>query len=126
MARRFFTGFSTSDNTTRQRVYHDLDLCRKDLMNHFHTRRGERVMRPTWGCGLWDYVMEPLTPSTRELIKEEARGVINADSRCDLISIDVEERQHGFIVHITFNFVPESVVDTFTVEFDRRNSSLFS
>lgn len=127
MANRYFSGFSTVDSEkTRQRVFYDLELCKRDLMNHFYTRPGERVMRPEWGCRIWEYMMEPLTPNVRDIIVEEAVAVIEADPRCQLVNVEVEEIAHGIVVEITFNFIPDAVVETFVVEFDRRNSSFFA
>ena len=37
----------------------DTALVRADLLNHFNTRQGERVMQPTFGCLVWQYLFEP-------------------------------------------------------------------
>jgi phage baseplate assembly protein W len=127
MTKRLFTGFSTIDSEkTRQRTFYDLELCKRDLMNHFHTRPGERVMRPAWGCRIWEYMMEPMTASTKEIIEDEATNVILADPRCQLISVEASETTHGIRVEITINFIPDAVVETFAIDFDRRNTSFFA
>jgi phage baseplate assembly protein W len=41
------------------------------------TEPGERVMRPQFGCGLRQYLFEPNTPTTRELIRQEITDAIN-------------------------------------------------
>jgi phage baseplate assembly protein W len=41
------------------------------------TEPGERVMRPKYGCGLRQYLFEPKTPTTRELIRQEITDAIN-------------------------------------------------
>jgi phage baseplate assembly protein W len=125
MSNRLFTGFSTQDSDkTRQRTFYDLELCKRDLMNHFHTRPGERVMRPEWGCGIWDYLMEPLTEGIKDTITDMATAVVDADARCQTLSVDVVETRHGFTINISINFLPQAVVDSFAVDFDRRSSEM--
>jgi uncharacterized protein len=41
------------------------------------TEPGERIMRPQFGCGLRQYLFEPNTPTTRELIRQEITAAIN-------------------------------------------------
>jgi phage baseplate assembly protein W len=41
------------------------------------TEPGERVLRPEFGCGLRQYLFEPNTPTTRELIRQEITDAIN-------------------------------------------------
>lgn len=127
MSNQYFTGFSTvGSEKTRERVFYDLELCKRDLMNHFHTRPGERVMRPTWGCSIWDYIMEPMTDGLREIIVDEVISIINADARCEIVSVNVDTTANGIIVGIVMNFIPQAVVDTFTVSFEARATKLFS
>lgn len=126
MSNAFFTGFSTvGSEKTRARVFYDLELCKRDLMNHFHTRPGERVMRPSWGCRVWDYIMEPMTDGLREIIVDEVTAIVHADSRCQIVAVNVDSTDHGVIVGIVMNFVPQAVVDTFTVSFEARDTKFF-
>lgn len=124
---RYFKGFSTRDShITRQRSFSDIELIRHDLLNHFHTRVGERVMRPTWGCRIWDYVMEPMTLTTRDEISAEARRVCESDSRVRLTGINVSGDDHSVVVEISLIYVPYGLADTFSISFDRRNASVWN
>lgn len=126
MTRHLFKGFSTYPNGTnvlsRNWTLYDLDLVKRDLLNHFHTRRGERAMMPTYGCLIWDLLFEPLTESNVELIVEEARRVINADSRVRIETLNVTEVEQGLVVSFVLYFEPWGVIENFSVEFDRRTS----
>jgi phage baseplate assembly protein W len=126
MSNAFFTGFSTVDSEkTRRRVFYDLELCKRDLMNHFLTRPGERVMRPDWGCRVWDYIMEPMTEGLREIIVGQVTAIVHADSRCQIVNVAVDSSDHGVVVTITMNFIPQAVVDTFAVSFEARDAKFF-
>lgn len=124
MARHLFKGFSTIPNAgnilSRNWTLYDLDLVKRDLLNHFHTSRGERAMMPTYGCLIWDLLFEPLTESNIELIVEEARRVVNSDSRVKIDTLTVKEVEQGLIINFTLFFEPWDVYENFSVEFDKR------
>jgi phage baseplate assembly protein W len=120
----FFTGFSTIGSTlTKNWTYYDIDLVKIDLLNAFNTRVGERVMRPSYGCKIWDYLMEPLTPSIVDLISQEATSICEADSRVNVNSVNVYQFGQGIRVELTLIFNPFGVIDTFTVDFESRQDS---
>ncbi|MAP53753.1 MAG: hypothetical protein CL605_02505 [Altibacter sp.] len=49
----------------------DLKLIKSNLKTLIRTERGERFMRPDYGCNLRKFLMEPLDDTTFSLIKEE-------------------------------------------------------
>jgi phage baseplate assembly protein W len=65
----------------------DIDLVKRDLLNHIFTRRGERVMMPTFGTIIPDLVFEPLDEVTISLVEEEVVTVIKYDPRVDMVNI---------------------------------------
>ena len=36
----------------------DSELVRADLLNHFNTRVGERLMQPEFGCLIWNFLFD--------------------------------------------------------------------
>ncbi len=124
MARHLFKGFSTIPNgnnvVDRNWTLYDLELVKRDILNHFHTRRGERAMMPTYGCRIWDLLFDQLTESNIEAIVDEARRVIAADSRVRIETLNVTEITHGLVVSFNLFFEPWGVYENFSVEFDKR------
>ena len=49
----------------------NLELVKSNLSSLVRTERGERFMRPDYGCNLRRFLMEPLDEVTFSLIKEE-------------------------------------------------------
>lgn len=49
---------------------------RESICIILRTRRGERLMRPDFGCGLDRYLFEPATVSTLRLIQEEVKTAL--------------------------------------------------
>jgi phage baseplate assembly protein W len=47
------------------------EKVRQSIFLILETEPGERIMRPTFGCGLRRFLMKPNTPATRALIKND-------------------------------------------------------
>ena len=124
---RYFIGFSTQQSSiTGIRTLYDIDLIKTDIMASFQTRVGERVMRPDYGCKLWDYLMEPLTSQIRADIIDESERIVKLDSRCTFLDSHVFELAHGFKIEITVQYEPWKVSETFAVTFEQSNIAYFS
>jgi phage baseplate assembly protein W len=117
---RLFVGYSTVDTTSKVQQFADIELIKRDLLNHFYTRKGERVMMPTYGCGIWDMLFDQFDDVVRDSIVEECTNVINSDSRVQLVNIIVDSFDQGFMVQMDLLYVPFGVVDSFSLQFDNR------
>ena len=63
---------------------------RQSLHILFLTRRGERVMQPSYGSALHDLVFEGVTPETISAIRQTlSRAILFHEPRIDLLSVDV-------------------------------------
>jgi phage baseplate assembly protein W len=98
---QFYRGFSSVNNTDSANRLYDFDLVKQDIINHFNTRLGERVMNPTFGTIVWDLIMEPLTPETKNFLAEEIQKICNYDPRVTPTQIDITEYDRGFILELT-------------------------
>src|SRR5437868_6908569 len=117
---RYFIGFSTQNSAlTGVRTLYDIDLINCDLMTAFQTRLGERVMRPDFGCRLWDYLMEPLTDLNRQGIGDEVTRVCELDQRCITRQIQIYDLEQGFRIEVLLEYQPWRVIGTFSADFIR-------
>jgi phage baseplate assembly protein W len=117
--RNLFTGFSTvGTKLSKNWTYYDVELIKRDLMNHFNTRVGERVMRPDYGCLIWDYMMEPLTTGIVDLITTEAIRVCESDPRVAVKTVNVVQLGNGVRVEMSLLYEPLNVADTLFVTFE--------
>lgn len=116
--RQLFRGYSSQNNN--KDILYDIDIVKQDLINHFQTRVGERIMMPTYGCIIWDLLFEPFTENLRDLIMDNMIEIIEADTRLSLDSAVVDEYEHGIVIQASVLFRPFRVVETFSVNFDRR------
>ena len=117
---RLFVGYSSVDTSIKQTQYTDLDLIKRDLINHFYTRKGERVMMPTFGSIIWDMIFEPMTAENVTLIVEDSTSIVQQDTRINLQSISLVEYDHGIQLQMNIYYQPLNIVEAFSLDFDRR------
>lgn len=97
----FYKGFSTVNTGASSSQLFDYDLIKQDVINHFRTKKGERVMNPNFGSIIWDLLMEPLTDASRELLKEDIKNICTSDPRVTPIQMDLTEYENGYLLEIT-------------------------
>jgi len=67
----------------------DVALVELDLLNQIYTRRGSRVMMPTFGTLIPELVFEPLDEETISTIESELISVFQFDPRVNMLSLNV-------------------------------------
>lgn len=67
-------------------VLTDIDLVKRDLLNHIFTERGERVNQRGFGTVIQAQLFEPFTDNTVVRIADQVKEVINYDPRVILIN----------------------------------------
>lgn len=77
-------------------------------------------MMPNYGCIIWDYLMEPLTDSVRDIIIDESKRIVSTDSRVRLDSVEVLEVTNGLIINMVLFYIPWKVYEQFTMNFNSR------
>ena len=113
-----YKGFSTVAGVKSNQLY-DLDLIKQDLINHFYTRKGERVMEPDFGSVIWDMLYEPMDETNKEIIVNDCKKIIISDPRVDLRDIYLTESENGLRVDIGINVKPYNQSAQMLLEFER-------
>tara|TARA_Y200000002_G_C22675855_1_gene662040 strand:- start:231 stop:593 length:363 start_codon:yes stop_codon:yes gene_type:complete len=80
-----YIGYSTIDSISGSKTLTDVDLAKRDLLNHFYTRRGERVGNPTFGSILPELVFEPLDSATERDALDDVTKIVNNDPRWNVL-----------------------------------------
>ena len=124
MVQRFFVGYSTLETESPAEVRHfDIDIVKRDLKNHFLTRKGERPMQPNFGSITWDLLYEPYDRTIKDRIIADSKAIIAQDPRVTFVDMTVKEFEHGLILAFLLNFAPENLQDSLYVSFTRSNST---
>lgn len=90
MAKGLYRGYSSYEyEKTKQFKLSDIELVKMDLLNHIYTRRGERVMMPTFGTRIPDMAFEPLDDITLDIIRNDLISVFNFDPRVEVLDLQI-------------------------------------
>jgi phage baseplate assembly protein W len=117
---QFYKGFSTVDPTNYGSKLYDFDLIKQNILNHFNTRKGQRVMNPTFGTIIWDLLMEPLTEQVKELLTKDIESICTFDSRVYPLQLDINEYEQGYLVEITLALKGIDQSTTLKLAFDQK------
>lgn len=115
-----FKGFSTIDTIRPPYTLTDGDLVKRDLLNEFYTRIGERVMRPNFGSIIWDLLMDPNTPDIVQRVREDVDKIIDRDPRAQLRDTRIFLLDHSLRVEIDITLVPTGDPETLYLEYQRK------
>src|SRR5262245_64961145 len=82
------------------------EKVRQSIRIVLDTEPGERIMRPTFGCGLRRYLMQPNTVATRTLIEHDVARALGAwEPRIELRSVSVTPGGDPSLVYIAISYV---------------------
>ena len=66
------------------------DHVRQSIRLILQTAKGERVMRPDFGCGIYDFVFAPINTATIAMIQSSIREALTAwEPRVELTKVDI-------------------------------------
>lgn len=120
-----YKGFSTIDQNKKFRLT-DLELIKRDLLNHFAIRKGEKLMNPNFGSIIWNILFEPLTADIKALIVEDIQRVVSYDPRVRVDNVLVDQLDMGLQVQIELVFLPDNYSDVLSLRFDRELNSVLA
>jgi phage baseplate assembly protein W len=117
---QFYVGFSSLDSSNTTSKLYDFDLIKQDILNHFNTRKGERLMNPMFGTIIWDLLMEPLTPQTKEALNKDIISICNYDPRVVPTKINLTEYPTGYIIELTLKLKGTDQHSNMRLTFDQK------
>jgi len=118
MAVAVYKGFSTVGNKFSSKLT-DTDLIKRDLLNHFAIRKGEKLMNGDFGTSIRDLIMDPLTEDIKATIVQEVNIVIQNDPRVVSEGITIDEYENGIQIEMTLRYVIDNQTENLMVKFDR-------
>ena len=112
-----FKGFSTVDKVRAPYSLFDQELIKRDLLNEFHTRKGERLMKPNFGCIIHDLLMEPEDTVTEDEIRDDIIRICDKDPRVEVKDIIIFSADHTVRAEVILKYVQSSNEDILYLEF---------
>lgn len=114
-----FRGFSTVDKIRAPYTLEGRDLVKRDLLNTFYTKKGERVMRPEYGSIIWDLLMNPDDTATEKEIRDDVLRVIDGDPRVDHLNTTIIYMDHTIRLEIDLKYVLLNDSDILYLEYSK-------
>lgn len=114
-----YVGYSTIDQN-KSVTLTDADLIKRDLINHFYIRKGEKLMNPDFGTIIWDSIFEPYTEQLRAAIVDDVTRIARYDPRLRVDQILVDQFEHGILIELRLEYVDTNELETLKLIFDRR------
>lgn len=118
-----YKGFSTIGQTRKFRLT-DFELVRRDILNHFYIRKGEKLMNPSFGTIIWNVLYEPFTEELRALITEDVRTIASYDPRVSFDNIVVTEYDQGIQILLELRYLVTNQSSVMNLQFDNQASTL--
>ena len=116
-----YKGFSSNETKNNFKLY-DIELVKRDLMNHFYIRKGEKLENPNFGTIIWDMLFENFTSEVRRLITEDVEQIINYDPRVKVNSLTIDSTDQGIRIQADIVYLPFNINEQMTFDFDKTNN----
>lgn len=116
-----YKGFSSNETKNNFKLY-DMELVKRDLLNHFYIRKGEKLENPNFGTIIWDMLFENFTAEVRRLITEDVEQIINYDPRVKVNTLTIDSTDQGIRIEADIVYLPFNINERMTFDFDKTNS----
>jgi len=123
---RKFKGFSTVNKEHTDWRLYDLDLAKQDLLNEMYTRKGERLMSPSFGYIVWDLLFDQLTPEVISSLRQDTARIISKDPRFEILQLIVDGTPDESTINVRLRlyYVPTATVTDLTASFSTELNQL--
>ena len=121
-----YRGFSTIGSDFATPTVTDFMVAKTDLQNSLNVRQGERLMRPEFGCLVWDMLYEPFTDELYDELIQNITNIGNSDPRLELQQIQPTSYEHGIQISMILRYIPTDQVEQMLYTFNQEASQVTS
>jgi phage baseplate assembly protein W len=118
-----YRGFSTVGRSKKFRLT-DFELVKQDIINHFHIRKGEKLMNPNFGTIIWNVLYEPLTEDLKSVIVSDIKSVAAYDPRVSFDNIVITEFEYGIQVELELRYLATDQSNVLNLQFNNQSNTL--
>jgi phage baseplate assembly protein W len=112
-----YRGFNTIDQVKKFRLS-GIDLVKRDLLNNFQIRKGEKLMQPNFGSIIWNLLYDPLDEETRTLIINDVKTIVGYDPRLTINEVIIQQLEYGLQLQISLVYKPSNTTAQMNLTFD--------
>jgi len=118
-----YKGFSTYNRVKKFRLT-DFELVKQDLYNHFHIRKGEKLMNPDFGTIIWGVLFEPFTEEIKAAIVSDIKAIAAYDPRITIDNVNVTRFEYGLQIALELTYVPSDQTQLLKFNFDQNSKTV--
>jgi phage baseplate assembly protein W len=118
-----YKGFSTIGQNKKFRLT-DFDLVKRDILNHFYIRKGEKLMNPNFGTIIWNVLHEPFTEDLKSVIQADIKSIASYDPRVSFDNIVVTEYDQGIQILLELRYLQTNQSGLVNLQFDNNSKTL--
>ena len=118
-----YNGFSTLENKKKYNLT-DFALAKRDFLNYFNIRKGDKLMQPSFGTVIWDQLFEPLNETTQTIITNDIKKIISYDPRLSVNGVTVTQQSNGIMIEISLTYIPTNQSEKLLLNFDSNSQKL--
>ena len=118
-----YRGFSTINQVKKFRLT-DVELVKRDLINHFSIKKGQKLMNPEFGSIIWNMLYEPMTADVESTIVEDVKRIVNYDPRLRVDGVLINEFEYGLQIQIDLTFLPGNYSEQLLLDFNSTSNAL--
>ena len=115
-----FKGFTTLDRVKAPFTITDQELIKRDLLNEFYTKKGERVMRPNFGSIIWDLLMDPSDDKLVNAVTQDIRKIVSKETRVELVDLTVYVADHAISADVLLKYLPFNNSESLYLIFEKQ------
>lgn len=122
MVASLYRGFSSAGVTDIDTRIYDIELVKRDLLNHFETKLGDRRGRPDFGSIIHDLLFDLSDSRTEALVIADAQRILSEDPRVEPLEVNVDVDLDGgrITLNISLLLIEFDMIDNFRVMFEER------
>jgi phage baseplate assembly protein W len=118
-----YKGFSTIGQNKKFRLT-DFDLVKRDILNHFYIRKGEKLMNPSFGTIIWNVLYEPFTEDLKAVIQADIKNIANYDPRVSFDNIVVTEYDQGIQILLELRYLQTNQTSMMNLQFNSQSKTI--
>lgn len=117
-----FIGYTSVDQYFGGVSLQDSEIAKRDLLNHFYTRKGERLGSPDFGSILPLLVFEQLDDATIFAVEDDVRDIISLDPRWKILNNNIEIGENSITCDILLEYQPTLTIEQLYLNFTAEES----
>ena len=118
-----YKGFSTIGQLNKFKLT-DFELVKRDILNHFYIRKGEKLMNPSFGTIIWNVLHEPFTEDLKSVITADIKTIAKYDPRVSFDNIVVTEYDRGIQILLELRYLQTNQSSLMNLQFDNNSKTL--